>query len=108
MMTIIPRSPVIASASDPVVIVSAARTLLGRFMGDLSPFSAHSPGSHVIGAAIEQENWHRSGSAKKGRVMSGPLSDRAFDILEAPKPSPLIAVLGNNGPVAQMDRATVS
>src|SRR3977135_3046556 len=43
-----------ATASDPVVIVSAARTPLGRFMGDLSPFSAHQLGSHVIGAAIER------------------------------------------------------
>jgi acetyl-CoA acetyltransferase len=43
-----------AIASDPVVIVSAARTPLGRFMGDLSPFSAHKLGSHVIGAALER------------------------------------------------------
>jgi len=43
-----------ATASDPVVIVSAARTPLGRFMGDLSPFSAHKLGSHVIGAALER------------------------------------------------------
>src|SRR3979411_41424 len=43
-----------ATASDPVVIVSAARTPLGRFMGDLSPFSAPHPGSHVIGAAVER------------------------------------------------------
>src|SRR5712672_146954 len=43
-----------AAASDPVVIVSAARTPLGRFMGDLSPFSAHKLGSHVIGAALER------------------------------------------------------
>src|SRR6201994_886343 len=42
------------SASDPVVIVSAARTPLGRFQGDLSPFSAHNLGSHVIGAAVER------------------------------------------------------
>ena len=41
-----------AAASDPVVIVSAARTPLGRFMGELSPFSAHQLGSHVIGAAV--------------------------------------------------------
>ena len=40
-------------ASDPVVIVSAARTPLGRFQGELSPFSAHKLGSHVIGAAVE-------------------------------------------------------
>src|SRR5260221_338592 len=43
-----------AAASDPVVILSAARTPLGRFMGDLSPFSAHKLGSHVIGAALER------------------------------------------------------
>src|SRR3981189_1643389 len=43
-----------ATASDPVVILSAARTPLGRFMGDLSPFSAHKLGSHVIGAALER------------------------------------------------------
>src|ERR1700731_2135301 len=47
-------APVMATASDPVVIVSAARTPLGRFMGDLSPFSAHKLGSHVIGAALER------------------------------------------------------
>jgi acetyl-CoA C-acetyltransferase len=41
-------------ASDPVVILSAARTPLGRFMGELSPFSAHRLGSHVIGAALER------------------------------------------------------
>src|SRR6185312_12590110 len=43
-----------ATASDPVVIVSAARTPLGRFMGDLTPFSAHQLGSHVIAAAVER------------------------------------------------------
>jgi acetyl-CoA C-acetyltransferase len=42
------------SLSDPVVIVSAARTPLGRFQGELSPFSAHKLGSHVIGAAVER------------------------------------------------------
>ena len=44
------------SASDPVVILSAARTPLGRFQGELSPFSAHNLGSHVIGAAVERAN----------------------------------------------------
>lgn len=43
-----------ATASDPVVILSAARTPLGRFMGELSPLSAHKIGSHVIGAALER------------------------------------------------------
>lgn len=42
------------STSDPVVIVSAARTPLGRFQGELSPFSAHNLGSHAIGAALER------------------------------------------------------
>jgi len=43
-----------SATSDPVVIVSAARTPLGRFMGDLSSLSAHQLGSHVIGAALER------------------------------------------------------
>src|ERR1700740_605325 len=43
-----------AASSDPVVILSAARTPLGRFMGELSPFSAHKLGAHVIGAALER------------------------------------------------------
>src|SRR5213595_3557826 len=43
-----------ATTSDPIVIVSAARTPLGRFMGELTPFSAHKLGSHVIGAALER------------------------------------------------------
>ena len=42
------------SASDPVVIVSAVRTPLGRFQGDLSSFSAHNLGSHAITAALER------------------------------------------------------
>lgn len=41
-----------ASTSDPVVIVSAARTPLGRFQGELSSFSGHKLGSHVISAAV--------------------------------------------------------
>ncbi|MGO9356458.1 MAG: acetyl-CoA C-acyltransferase [Xanthobacteraceae bacterium] len=42
------------STSDPVVIVSAARTPLGRFLGELSPLAAHKLGAHVIGAAVER------------------------------------------------------
>jgi len=42
------------SSSDPVVIVSAVRTPLGRFQGDLSSYSAHNLGSHAIGAALER------------------------------------------------------
>lgn len=43
-------------SSDPVVIVSAARTPLGRFQGELSSFSAHNLGSHVIAAALDRGN----------------------------------------------------
>jgi acetyl-CoA C-acetyltransferase len=43
-----------ATTSDPVVIVSAARTPLGRFMGELTPFAAHQLGSHVIAASLER------------------------------------------------------
>ena len=39
---------------DDIVIVSAARTPLGRFMGELSPLAAHKLGSHVINAALER------------------------------------------------------
>jgi len=42
------------STSDPVVIVSAVRTPLGRFQGELASFSAHNLGSHAIGAALER------------------------------------------------------
>ena len=41
-----------AASLDPVVILSAARTPLGRFMGDLSSFSANKLGAHVIKAAL--------------------------------------------------------
>jgi len=40
------------STSDPVVVVSAARTPLGRFQGELSSLSGHKLGSHVIAAAV--------------------------------------------------------
>ena len=40
------------STTDPVIIAAATRTPLGRFQGDLAPFSAHALGSHVIRAAI--------------------------------------------------------
>lgn len=39
-------------AEDPIVIVSAARTPLGRFMGDLAPLSATALGSKVIDAVV--------------------------------------------------------
>jgi len=40
--------------SDPVVILGAARTPLGRFQGALSALSAHQLGAHAIGAAVER------------------------------------------------------
>jgi acetyl-CoA C-acetyltransferase len=42
------------SASDPVVIVAAARTPLGRFQGDLAGVTAPTLGAHVIRAALER------------------------------------------------------
>ncbi|MGC2084566.1 MAG: acetyl-CoA C-acetyltransferase, partial [Bradyrhizobium sp.] len=45
-----------AHSPDPVVILSAARTPLGRFMGDLSSFSANKLGAHVIKAALTRAN----------------------------------------------------
>jgi acetyl-CoA C-acetyltransferase len=39
-------------AEDPIVIVSAVRTPLGRFLGDLAPIQAPQLGAHVIRAAI--------------------------------------------------------
>jgi acetyl-CoA C-acetyltransferase len=54
MQSSLKEKQVMAVASDPVVIVSAVRTPLGRFMGELSPFSAHQLGSHVISAALQR------------------------------------------------------
>ncbi len=42
------------ASPDPVAILSAARTPLGRFMGELSPLSANKLGAHVIKAALER------------------------------------------------------
>jgi acetyl-CoA C-acetyltransferase len=42
------------SNADPVVIVAAARTPLGRFLGELGGLSAPALGAHVIRAAIER------------------------------------------------------
>src|SRR6201996_8991924 len=53
-MVAISKEGPMATTSDPVVIVSAARTPLGKFLGELAPFSAHKLGSHVISAAVER------------------------------------------------------
>ena len=42
------------STSDPIVIVSAVRTPLGRFLGDLAPAQASALGAHVIRSALER------------------------------------------------------
>ena len=42
------------AASDPVVIVSAVRTPLGRFQGALSAVPAHALGAHAIRAALDR------------------------------------------------------
>ncbi len=41
-------------SSDPIVIVSAARTPLGRFQGELGGLPAPALGAHVIRAALER------------------------------------------------------
>lgn len=41
-------------SADPVVIVSATRTPLGRFQGDLAPVSAPALGAHAIRAALKR------------------------------------------------------
>jgi acetyl-CoA C-acetyltransferase len=42
------------SDSDPIVIVSAARTPLGRFLGELAPVAGHALGATAIKAALER------------------------------------------------------
>ena len=39
---------------DPIVIVSAVRTPLGRFQGELAPHSAPALGARVIKAALQR------------------------------------------------------
>jgi acetyl-CoA C-acetyltransferase len=41
-------------SADPVVIVSATRTPLGRFHGDLASVSASALGAHAIRAALKR------------------------------------------------------
>ncbi len=40
------------TSQDPIVIVAAARTPLGRFQGELAPLSGHALGAHAIRAAL--------------------------------------------------------
>lgn len=42
------------AASDPIVIVSLARTSIGNLLGDLASFTAPQLGAHVIKAALER------------------------------------------------------
>ncbi|MFZ0601673.1 MAG: acetyl-CoA C-acetyltransferase, partial [Roseiarcus sp.] len=41
-------------ASDPIVIVGAARTPMGGFLGDLKDAPAHALGARAISAAVER------------------------------------------------------
>src|SRR5438105_11730873 len=56
------------SASDPIVIVSAARTPIGGLLGDFSSLAAHQLGSVAIKAAVERAG--TSGDAV-GEVLFG-------------------------------------
>ncbi|MEY2809582.1 MAG: Acetyl-CoA acetyltransferase, partial [Pseudomonadota bacterium] len=40
--------------SDPIVIVSAARTPMGSFQGDFSALAAHDLGGAAIAAAVQR------------------------------------------------------
>lgn len=42
------------SAADPIVIAAAARTPLGRYLGELSPLPAHALGAHAIRAVLDR------------------------------------------------------
>ena len=42
------------ASSDPVVIVSAARTPMGSFQGDFATLAAHDLGGVAISAAVER------------------------------------------------------
>jgi acetyl-CoA C-acetyltransferase len=46
--------PLEKTMSDPIVIVSAARTPMGSFQGDFSPLAAHDLGGAAIRAALER------------------------------------------------------
>jgi acetyl-CoA C-acetyltransferase len=46
--------PIPMSASDPIVIVGAARTPMGGFLGDLKDAPAHALGARAISAAVER------------------------------------------------------
>jgi len=43
-------------SQDPIVIVSAVRTPLGRFLGELAPLQACELGAHAIRAALDRAN----------------------------------------------------
>lgn len=43
-----------AMSTDPIVIVSAARTPMGSFQGDFAPLAAHDLGGAAIRAAVER------------------------------------------------------
>src|ERR1700744_2750430 len=44
------------TAPDPIVIVGAARTPMGGFLGDLKDAPAHALGARAISAAVERAN----------------------------------------------------
>ena len=50
--------------SDPVVIVSAARTPMGSFQGDFSALSAHDLGGMAIKAAVQRAVFHQTPSPR--------------------------------------------
>ncbi len=69
-------------STDPIVIVAAARTPLGRFQGDLSSLSANELGGHVTGealrhlasAAVRQRPWQWSWRRSTGYSAAAALT----------------------------------
>ncbi|MGF6178505.1 acetyl-CoA C-acyltransferase [Ensifer sp. 4252] len=60
-----------SNSSDPIVIVSAVRTPLGRLLGNLAPVRAPVLGAHVIRAALERAQIapHRANEVLMGCVL---------------------------------------
>jgi acetyl-CoA acetyltransferase len=59
--------------SARLALLHRFRIPLGRFMGDLSSFSAHKLGSHVFGAAMDRAKLSPDGQVFAGNVLSAGL-----------------------------------
>jgi acetyl-CoA C-acetyltransferase len=56
-------------STDPIVIVSTARTPLGRFQGELGALPAHTLGAHVIRGGSSLHGYaHGAGTRRAGEL----------------------------------------